>query len=93
MVVLAAQMQFVSARLVSSHFKQKKIEELYLRMSPKTSTGIIVLMLMECPWQDAFTTATIMVTAKLIVLLSSKAALPIVPVRLVKLQSLLYDLI
>ena len=53
--------------------------------------GINVWISMECPWQDAFTTVKIMLIVKVIVSLSSKAALPIVPARLVKLQLLLYE--
>ena len=53
--------------------------------------GINVWISMECPWQDAFTTVKIMLIAKVIVSLSSKASLPIVPARLVKLQPLLYE--
>ena len=48
--------------------------------------GINAWISMECPWQDAFTTVKIMVIAKVTVSLSSKAALPIVPARSVKLQ-------
>ena len=48
--------------------------------------GINVWISMECPWQDAFTTVKIMLIAKMIVSLSSKAALPIAPVRFVKLR-------
>ena len=55
-------------------------------------TGINALMSMECLWQDAFTIATITVTVKMIVLLSSKAKLLIVPARLVKLQYNLYSI-
>ena len=60
-------------------------------MLPKMSTGINALMSMEWLWQDAFTIATIAVTVKMIVSLSSKVVLPIVPARSVKLQLLLYE--
>ena len=53
--------------------------------------GINVWLPMECHWQDAFTTVKIMLIAKLTVSLSSKAVLPIVPARSVKLQLLLYE--
>ena len=45
-------------------------------------TGISVSISMGCLWQGAFTTVKIMVIAKMTVSLSSKAALPIVLVRL-----------
>ena len=61
-------------------------------MLPKMSTGIIALMSMEWLWQDAFTIATITVIVKMVVLLSSKVVLPIVPARLVKLQYTLYSI-
>ena len=54
--------------------------------------GINAWISMECLWQDAFTTVKIMLIAKLTVSLSSKASLPIVPVRLVKLQLLSFKL-
>ena len=43
--------------------------------------GINVWISMECPWQGVFTTVQIMLIARMIVLLSSKASLPIVPAR------------
>ena len=49
--------------------------------------GINVWTSMECPWQDAFTIATKTVIAKMNVSHSSKAALPIVPARLVNKNS------
>ena len=55
-------------------------------------TGINALMSMECLWQDAFTIVKITVTVKMIVFLSSKAKLLIVPARLVKLQYNLYSI-
>ena len=91
MVVVAAQMQFASARLVPKQFFQQRIKKLYFRTSLKMPIGINAWMSMECHWQDAFTTVKIMLTAKLTASLSSRAALPIVPVRLVKLQLLLYE--
>ena len=53
-------------------------------MSPKMTIGINVWMSMECHWQDAFIIVKITVIAKMNVSLSSKAALPIVPARLVQ---------
>ena len=58
-----------------------KIKKLSIRMLPKMQTGISVSMSMECLWQDAFTIATVMVTVKMVVLLSSKVVLLIVHVR------------
>ena len=52
-------------------------------MLPKMRIGIIASMSMGRLWQDAFTIVKIMVTVKITVSLSSKAALPIAPVRFV----------
>ena len=83
MVVVAVQMQFASVRLVLKHFHLYKIQPLYSRMSPKTSTGIDVWISMACLWHDAFTTVKMTVIAKMNVSLSSKAALKTAPVRFV----------
>ena len=91
MVVVAVQMQFASVRLVLKHFHLYKIQPLYSRMSPKTSTGIDVWISMACLWHDAFTTVKMTVIAKMNVSLSSKAELQHALVRFVGLGLILYE--
>ena len=63
---------------------QNQNKQSYFRMLHKIPIGINVSMSMECLWLDAFTIVKITVIVKMIVLLSLRAALRIVPVRSVK---------